>query len=143
MGRLRVAGAELADSIQVRLQRMFTGSRYHAPSKSVLVPLPVKHGESLDDAALIEWTSGLLVAIFAGEPTPAAPAEPGGRWRPVAPTPAKRGRRNLPSGWRAIFLRSRVMRSDAPPTAHTRGDVHRLRRGKPTSLRARSAPRMP
>ena len=75
-GRLRIAGAELADSIQVRLQRMFPGSRYHAPSASVLVPLPVKHGESLDDAALIEWTSGLLTAIYASEPAPVAPPVP-------------------------------------------------------------------
>ncbi|MHB1171923.1 MAG: transcription-repair coupling factor [Lacisediminihabitans sp.] len=63
-GNLRVAGAELADSIQVRLQRMFPGARYFAQTRSVSVPLPVRAGVPLADADFIEWVSGLLVAIF-------------------------------------------------------------------------------
>jgi transcription-repair coupling factor (superfamily II helicase) len=66
---LRVVGAELADSRQVRLKRMFAGARYLAQTSSVLVPLPTQHGERVDDAALIAWTGELLTAIF--EPTPA------------------------------------------------------------------------
>ena len=64
---LRVATADLLDSIQVRLQRMYPGARYFAQTKSVSVPMPRVNGEVPEDAALIEWTSGLLVAIFGAE----------------------------------------------------------------------------
>ncbi len=66
-GNLRVASMELADSIQVRLQRMFPGARYFAQTKSVSVPLPARGGIALADADLIDWTSQLLVAIFGAE----------------------------------------------------------------------------
>ncbi len=66
-GNLRVASAELADSIQVRLQRMFQGARYFAQTRSVSVPLPARGGVPLADADLIEWTGQLLVAIFGAE----------------------------------------------------------------------------
>ena len=61
--KLRIAPADLADSIQVRLQRMYPGSRYHAAAAAVLVPLPPEP----TDAALIAWVDGLLVAIFGAE----------------------------------------------------------------------------
>nr|WP_240977566.1 transcription-repair coupling factor [Planctomonas sp. JC2975] len=61
---LRVAPAELPDSIQVRLQRMYPKSRLIAAQKVALVPLPVKDGESLPDAELIAWVRSLLDAIF-------------------------------------------------------------------------------
>ncbi len=64
---LRVATADLLDSVQVRLQRMYPGARYFAQTKSVSVPMPRVNGEVPEDAALIEWTSGLLVAIFGAE----------------------------------------------------------------------------
>ena len=73
---LRIAGAELADSRQVRLKRMYGGARYLAQTKSVLVPLPTLHGERLDDAALIEWTAELLAAIFEPAPAPAPEEQP-------------------------------------------------------------------
>ncbi|WP_165067529.1 transcription-repair coupling factor [Marisediminicola senii] len=63
-GNLRVATTELLDSVQIRLQRMYPGARYFAASKSVTVPLPKKNGALPDDAALIAWTSELLIAIF-------------------------------------------------------------------------------
>jgi transcription-repair coupling factor (superfamily II helicase) len=66
-GNLRVASAELADSIQIRLQRMFPGARYFAQTKSVSVPLPIRNGVMPEDAELIEWTGQLLVAIFGAE----------------------------------------------------------------------------
>ena len=61
--KLRIAPADLADSIQVRLQRMYPGARYHAAAAAVLVPLPPEP----TDTQLIEWASGLLVAIFGAE----------------------------------------------------------------------------
>jgi transcription-repair coupling factor (superfamily II helicase) len=61
---LRVAPADLADSIQVRLQRMYPGSRYVASTGALSVPMPRPNGESLDDAGLIKWTESLLTAIF-------------------------------------------------------------------------------
>ena len=64
---LRVASASLADSIQVRLQRLYPGARYFTQTNSVSVPMPRVHGEPLADAGLIEWTSGLLVSIFGAE----------------------------------------------------------------------------
>jgi transcription-repair coupling factor (superfamily II helicase) len=70
---LRIAPADLADSIQVRLQRMYQGSRYLAQAHAVMVPLPVKHGESLPDAALVEWASQLLVVIFGADVVSDAP----------------------------------------------------------------------
>jgi transcription-repair coupling factor (superfamily II helicase) len=57
---LRIAPAELADSVQVRLQRMYPGSRYTAAARAVTIPLPVDK----PDAELIEWASGVLTAIF-------------------------------------------------------------------------------
>jgi len=64
---LRVAGVALADSIQIRLQRMYPGSKYFAANASVSLPMPRVNGEPLDDADLIAWTSTLLVAIFGAE----------------------------------------------------------------------------
>ena len=60
-GKLRVVGAELPDSRQVRLQRMYPGPRYVAASRTVLVPMP----DAADDAALIAWVGSLLEALFA------------------------------------------------------------------------------
>jgi len=61
--KLRIAPADLADSIQVRLQRMYPGARYHAAAAAVLVPLPADP----TDAQLVAWTNELLVAIFGAE----------------------------------------------------------------------------
>ena len=59
---LRVAPADLADSVQVRLQRMYPGSRYLAAAHAVTIPLPAE----LADAELIDWASTVLTTIFAG-----------------------------------------------------------------------------
>jgi transcription-repair coupling factor (superfamily II helicase) len=61
---LRVAPAALADSIQVRLQRMYPGAKYFAQANALSVPMPRINGESLADSDLIDWTSTLLTAIF-------------------------------------------------------------------------------
>jgi len=67
--KLRLAPADLADSIQVRLARMYPGARYHAAAAAALVPLPAEH----TDAQLIAWTDDLLGAIFPA-PVPATEA---------------------------------------------------------------------
>ena len=61
--KLRVAPAELVDSIQVRLQRMYSGARYLAAGNVVIVPMPSEPS----DAQLIEWTRQLLVIVFGAE----------------------------------------------------------------------------
>ncbi|WP_092555953.1 transcription-repair coupling factor [Herbiconiux ginsengi] len=72
---LRVATAELADSIQVRLQRMYPGAKYFAQTAAVSVPMPVVDGKPLPDAELIAWTQGLLDAIFPPAKVPVAEAK--------------------------------------------------------------------
>ncbi|WP_460632538.1 transcription-repair coupling factor [Leifsonia lichenia] len=69
---LRLAPAILPDSLQVRLQRMYPGSKYHAAPKVVTVPMPRVNGEPLDDADLIAWVATLLGALF---PVPEPVAE--------------------------------------------------------------------
>ncbi|THG36184.1 transcription-repair coupling factor [Glaciibacter flavus] len=61
---LRVAPATLPDSMQVRLQRMYPGSRYVTQNGSISIPLPSSHGEVLADAELIAWVTQLLTALF-------------------------------------------------------------------------------
>ncbi|MFC6354940.1 transcription-repair coupling factor [Luethyella okanaganae] len=61
---LRIASAALPDSIQVRLQRMYPGSRYFTQTGAISVPLPLVDGEPLADADLIEWTTQLLAALL-------------------------------------------------------------------------------
>ena len=64
-GNLRIAPAELPDSLQVRLQRLYPGARLFAQAKAISVPLlaGAPAGER-DDAQLVEWVTGLLAAIF-------------------------------------------------------------------------------
>jgi transcription-repair coupling factor (superfamily II helicase) len=61
---LRVAPADLPDSIQVRMQRLYPGAKYFAQAGALSVPLPVVDGTVLEDAALIEWVTSLLTALF-------------------------------------------------------------------------------
>jgi transcription-repair coupling factor (superfamily II helicase) len=73
---LRIAPANLPDSLQVRLQRMYPGSRHFAQNNSISVPLPRVNGESVADADLIEWVGALLTALFpASVEAPAAAPE--------------------------------------------------------------------
>ncbi|MFM6973693.1 MAG: transcription-repair coupling factor [Agromyces sp.] len=66
--KLRVAPARLADSMRVRLERLYPGSKYLSASDTVLIPLP----EDLDDAEMIHWATTLLERMW-----PLAVAEPG------------------------------------------------------------------
>ncbi|GGF28100.1 transcription-repair coupling factor [Subtercola lobariae] len=69
---LRVAPANLPDSIQVRLKRLYPSSKYFAAAAALSVPMPVVNGESLPDAELIAWVENLLAAIFPPPPAPAS-----------------------------------------------------------------------
>ena len=69
-GNLRVAPAELPDSIQVRLQRLYPGARLFAQAEGdqrAAVRGRVR-GRSAPTPELIEWVSGLLAAIFPVKP---------------------------------------------------------------------------
>jgi transcription-repair coupling factor (superfamily II helicase) len=74
-GNLRVAPADLPDSIQVRLQRLYPGARLFAQQKAVSIPIlaGVSNAEGTD-AELIAWLTGLLEAIFPPPPAPRAGA---------------------------------------------------------------------
>ena len=69
-GKLRVAPAELPDSIQVRMQRLYPGARQFTEAKALSVPMLVgiANPQHTDDE-LIDWVTGLLTALF---PAPAA-----------------------------------------------------------------------
>ncbi|HEX4444890.1 MAG TPA: transcription-repair coupling factor [Galbitalea sp.] len=73
---LRLAPANLADSVQVRLQRMYPGAKYFAAANALSVPMPRINGEPPADGDLIEWASTLLVAIFPA-PVTVVEATPG------------------------------------------------------------------
>ena len=76
---LRVGPAELADSVQLRLRRMYPEAKLNQGAKTVVVPIPTAGGgrlagtqaEPLPDAELIAWVDALLTAIF----PPPKPAE--------------------------------------------------------------------
>lgn len=79
--KLRIAPIELPDSAQIRLQRLYRGSRYIAAQRVVLVPLPGAEARSAGqtltlppDAELTAWVGQLLTALAppAAAPEPAA-----------------------------------------------------------------------
>ncbi|WP_210506934.1 transcription-repair coupling factor [Naasia sp. SYSU D00057] len=67
-GNLRIAPAELADSRQVRLKRLYPRARMLAQGGVILVPLPEVDGRTPADDELIRWAGDLLNALFAQEP---------------------------------------------------------------------------
>ncbi|WP_309711727.1 transcription-repair coupling factor, partial [Pseudolysinimonas sp.] len=71
-GNLRIAPAELPDSKQLRLKRMYPGAREFAAARALSIPLPQG-----TDAELITWVEGVLTALFA-PPAPADSATPAG-----------------------------------------------------------------
>jgi transcription-repair coupling factor (superfamily II helicase) len=79
---LRIAPANLADSMRVRLQRLHPKAKVLSGGEALVVPLPTAGGEPLSDADLIAWVAQLLEQLWpepkheepADQPDPAAPA---------------------------------------------------------------------
>lgn len=74
-GNLRIAPADLPDSRQVRLTRLYPGARIFAQQKAISVPMlaGIANPQHTDDE-LVVWVTALLEAIF---PPPAAEAPAG------------------------------------------------------------------
>ncbi|MDL9980703.1 transcription-repair coupling factor [Microbacterium candidum] len=70
---LRVAPANLPDSMRVRLQRLYPKAKLVASGEAVVVPLPTADGEPLGDVDLISWVAQLLDQLW---PVPAPGAAP-------------------------------------------------------------------
>ncbi|HEX5858425.1 MAG TPA: transcription-repair coupling factor [Microbacterium sp.] len=75
---LRVAPAPLADSLRVRLQRLYPAAKLLAGGEALVVPMPRSGGEPLGDAELVAWVAQFLDQLF---PEPVAPAgeDPAGK----------------------------------------------------------------
>ncbi len=71
---LRVSPAELPDSKQVRMQRLYPKSRILAQSGTALIPLPVVNGEMPADDDLIGWVRTVLESLFLPTPAPVVQA---------------------------------------------------------------------
>jgi len=61
---LRVVGPPLPDSRQLRLQRMYPGSKHFAQQRAVSVPLP----QGASDSDLVEWVGRALENLYGSEP---------------------------------------------------------------------------
>jgi transcription-repair coupling factor (superfamily II helicase) len=73
-GNLRIAPADLADSVQVRLQRMYPGGRWFGQARAVSIPLLSGLANPAGtDSELVDWTAGVLAALFPPPPTPTDP----------------------------------------------------------------------
>jgi transcription-repair coupling factor (superfamily II helicase) len=64
---IRFAPAELPESIQLRLARVYPGAQYRKAAGFLLVPRPMTRpigGQPVADAALLEWATQLLSDVF-------------------------------------------------------------------------------
>ncbi|MCR2762322.1 transcription-repair coupling factor [Microbacterium sp. zg.B48] len=71
---LRIAPANLPDSMRVRLQRLYPSSKVMAGGEAIVIPMPRAGGERVSDADLIAWVRQLLDQLFP-LPAPAPTAE--------------------------------------------------------------------
>ncbi len=71
---LRLAPANLPDSMRVRLQRLYPKAKLVSGGEAMVVPLPTAGGEPVADADLIAWVARLLDQLWpdASEAGPAA-----------------------------------------------------------------------
>jgi transcription-repair coupling factor (superfamily II helicase) len=68
---LRIAPANLADSMRVRLQRLYPKAKLLSGGDAVVVPLPTAGGEPMADAELIAWVGQLLDQLWPEKPAEA------------------------------------------------------------------------
>ncbi|MGK3950784.1 transcription-repair coupling factor [Microbacterium sp. I2] len=61
---LRIAPANLPDSMRVRLQRLYPKAKLMSGGEAVVVPLPTAGGERVSDADLIAWVGQLLDQLW-------------------------------------------------------------------------------
>lgn len=61
---LRIAPANLPDSMRVRLQRLYPKAKLMSGGEAVVVPLPTAGGERVADADLIAWVGQLLDQLW-------------------------------------------------------------------------------
>jgi transcription-repair coupling factor (superfamily II helicase) len=61
---LRIAPADLPDSMRVRLQRLYPKAKLLAGGDALVVPLPTAGGERVSDADLIAWVGQLLDQLW-------------------------------------------------------------------------------
>jgi transcription-repair coupling factor (superfamily II helicase) len=61
---LRLAPADLPDSMRVRLQRLHPKAKVLQGGEAVVVPLPTVEGERVTDAALIAWVGQLIEQLW-------------------------------------------------------------------------------
>ncbi|MET0297395.1 MAG: transcription-repair coupling factor, partial [Microbacterium sp.] len=61
---LRVAPANLPDSMRVRLQRLHPKAKLLQGGEALVVPLPTAGGEAMTDAALIAWVAQLIDQLW-------------------------------------------------------------------------------
>jgi transcription-repair coupling factor (superfamily II helicase) len=69
---LRIAPANLPDSMRVRLQRLHPKAKLVAGGEAMVVPLPSAGGEPLGDDELIAWVAQLLDQLWPEKKTDAA-----------------------------------------------------------------------
>lgn len=61
---LRIAPANLPDSMRVRLQRLHPKAKLLQGGEALVVPLPTAGGEALGDSELIAWVAELLDQLW-------------------------------------------------------------------------------
>ncbi len=71
---LRIAPADLPDSMRVRLQRLYPKAKLLAGGDALVVPLPTVGGERVSDADLIAWVDQLLDQLWPAPKTETAQA---------------------------------------------------------------------
>jgi transcription-repair coupling factor (superfamily II helicase) len=67
---LRIAPANLPDSMRVRLQRLYPKAKLMSGGEAVVVPLPTAGGERVSDADLVAWVGELIDQLWPAPSTP-------------------------------------------------------------------------
>ena len=109
---LRIAPANLADSMRVRLQRLYPAAKVLAGGEAIVIPMPRAGDERVSDADLIAWVRQLLDQLF-----PAPVARRSRRRRPPESRPLRGARTTDPGHDHAEAIESRHGRWGQPRTA--------------------------